>query len=119
MEFRYRWLGHPEGRDAVVFAAGSRLSKDDRLMFSADLSFVVHGKHGIYWDWNRGDTFAAERTPTGTPEKRLTASLGAEWKPFPQVTLSAEAGGGATLNANHTGNDEFGGWLELGIKYVF
>jgi hypothetical protein len=119
MEFRYRWMGHPEGRDAVVFAAGSRLSKDDRLMFSAELFFGIHGKHGMYWDWDRGDVFAAEETPTGTPEKRLTVSLGAEWKPFPQVTLSAEVGGGTTLNANHLGNDEFGGWLELGIKYVF
>jgi hypothetical protein len=115
---RYRWMGHPEGRDAVVFAAGSRFSTA-RLAFSADVSFVIHGKHRIYWDWDRGSSFAAEQTPTGTPEKRVTASLGVEWKPFPQVTLSAEAGGGATLNANHGDNDEFGGWVGLGVKYVF
>jgi hypothetical protein len=119
MEYRYRWIGHPEGRDAIVFAAGSRFSRNDRLAFSAGLSLVIHGEHGIRWDWALGDTYASERTPTGTPEKRLVLSLGAEWKPVPQVTLSAKAGGGASFNANHSSNDEFGGWAELGIKYVF
>jgi hypothetical protein len=119
MEFRYRWLGHPEGRDVIVFAAGSRFSKNDRLAFSAGLSFTIHGEHGLYWDWVRGDQYADETTPTGTPEKRLALSLGAEWKPVPQVTLSAKAGGGASFNANHSSNDEFGGWMEWGIKYVF
>jgi hypothetical protein len=75
MDFRYRWMGHPEGRDAVVFAAGSRFSMadrqrgfDDRLVFSADATFVIHGERGIHWDWERGDSFFAEKTPTGTPE---------------------------------------------------
>jgi hypothetical protein len=119
MEFRYRWMGHPEGRDAIVFAAGSRFSKADRLVFSADVSYVIHGEHGIYWDWNRGDAFAAEKTPTGTPEKKLTLSLGAAWKPFPQVTLSTEIGGSAAFNAKHAAADEFGAWARLGVTYVF
>jgi hypothetical protein len=118
MEFRYRWMGHPEGRDAIMFAIGSRLANAS-LVFSTDLSFVIHGEHGINWDWNRGDSYAAETTPTGTPRKKLTLSLGAAWKPFPQVTLSAEIGGGAVFNANHAANDEFGGWVGLGVMYVF
>jgi hypothetical protein len=119
MEYRYRWMGHPEGRDAIVFAVGARFAQDDRLVFSAGLSFVIHGEHGIRWDWDLGPAYAAERTPTGTPEKRLALSLGAEWKPVPQITLSAEAGGGATFNINHSSSDAFGAWAELGIKYVF
>jgi hypothetical protein len=119
MDFRYRWMGHPEGRDAIVFAAGSRFSQNDRLALSADLSYVIHGEHGIYWDWNRGDSYAAEKTPTGTPEKRLAASLGVDWKPFPHITLSAEIGGSAAINANHTTHDEFGVWARLGVMYVF
>jgi hypothetical protein len=116
---RYRWMGHPEGRDAIVFAAGSRLSKADRLVFSADVSYVIHGEHGIYWDWNRGDAYAAEKTPTGTPEKRVTATLGAAWKPFPQVTLSTEIGSSAAFNAKHAAADEFGVWARVGVMYVF
>jgi hypothetical protein len=28
-------------------------------------------------------------------------------------------GGGEAFNANHTGNDEFGGWAVFGVTYVF
>jgi hypothetical protein len=120
MESRYRWMGHPEGRDAVVFAAGARFSKDDRLAFSGGLSFVIHGEHRIEWDWGYGDTYVAERTPTGTPEKRLAAVFGADWKPVPQVTLSLEADIGAVLNANnHADSNEFGVGAALSVKYVF
>jgi hypothetical protein len=119
MEFRYRWLGHPEGRDAVVFAAGSRFSKNDSLAFSAGLSFTLHGEHGLVWDWERGDESASESTPTGTPEKRLNMSLGAEWKPLPAITLSAEMGGSMIIDARHTGDREYGAEVELSVKYVF
>ncbi|MDR1095901.1 MAG: capsule assembly Wzi family protein [Spirochaetaceae bacterium] len=119
MEFRYRWIGHPEGRDTIVFAAGSRFSRNDQLALSAALSFTVHGEHGIYWDWRRGDQYAAETAPTGTAEKKLAASLGAEWKPVPAVTLSAELGGALILNAQHTEAREFGAEAQLSVKYVF
>jgi hypothetical protein len=119
MEFRYRWLGHPEGRDVIVFAAGSRFSKNDSLAFSAGLSFTIHGEHGLYWDWGRGDRYADETTPTGMPEKRLAATLGAEWKPFPAVTLSAEIGGGVLFDARHSSGNEYGAEAGLSVKYVF
>jgi hypothetical protein len=119
MEYRYRWTGYPEGRDVIVFAAGSRFAKDNRLAFSADLSFTIHGEHGLYWDWSRGDQSADETTPTGTPEKRLSASVGADWKPWPAFTLSAEIGGDMLLNARHTQDREFGAEIGLSVKYVF
>jgi hypothetical protein len=119
MEYRYRWIGYPEGRDVIVFAAGSRFSQDDRLAFSTALSFTIHGEHGLYWDWNRGDEYADETTPTGTPEKRLSASIGAELKPFPALTLSAKVGGDILLNARHTQDHEFSAEVGLSAKYVF
>jgi hypothetical protein len=119
MEFRYRWIGHPEGRDAIIVAAGSRFFRNDQLAFSAALSFTVHGEHDIYWDWHRGDQYADETTPTGTPEKKLAASFGAAWKPVSAVTLSAEIGGSLILNAQHTEDNEFGMEVELSVKYVF
>jgi hypothetical protein len=119
MEFRYRWIGYPEGRDVIVFAVGSRFAKDDRLAFSAALSFTIHGEHGLYWDWKRGDQYADETTPTGTPEKRLSATVGAAWKPFPALTLSAKIGGDMLLNAGHTEDTEFGADVELSVKYAF
>jgi hypothetical protein len=119
MEFRYRWLGHPEGRDVIVFAAGSRFSKNDSLAFSAGLSFTIHGEHGLFWDWGRGDRYADETTPTGTPERRLAATLGVAWKPVPAVTLSAEIGGGVLFDARHSSGNEYGAEAGLSVKYVF
>jgi hypothetical protein len=120
MEVRYRWMGHPGGRDMILFAAGSRFFKKDQLLaFRAGLSFIIHGEHALYWDWGRGDQYAGETTPTGTPEKKLIASFGAEWKPVPQVTLSLDADIGAALNANHADGNEFGVGAALSVKYVF
>jgi hypothetical protein len=76
MEFRYRWMGHPEGRDMILFAAGSRFFKKDKLAFLAGLSFCIHGEHTLYWDWDRGDQYASEKTPTGTPEKKINRIIG-------------------------------------------
>jgi hypothetical protein len=108
---RYKWIGHGEGRDMMLFALGASLAKTD-LQLSADISFVNRGEHGIPWDWAQDDKALHERTPTGTAERRLTAALGAVWRPLPRLSLSGSAAGVLLFNAgHHSGVDEAG--LEL------
>jgi hypothetical protein len=108
---RYKWIGHGEGRDMMLFALGAWAAKKD-LRLSADLSFINRGEHGIGWDWSQDDEALGERSPTGTPERRLTAGLGAEWRPLARLTLSGYAAGVLLLNAGHRrGANEAG--LEL------
>jgi hypothetical protein len=98
--FRYRWIGHGEGRDMMLFALGATLAKTD-LQFSADISFVNRGEHTIAWDWAQNEDALQERAPTGTVERRLTAGLGAVWRPLARLSLSGYAAGVMLLNADH------------------
>jgi hypothetical protein len=108
---RYKWIGHGEGRDMMLFALGAAVSKAD-MTLSADISLVNRGEHGIEWDWSQDEKALNERAPTGTVERRLTAGLGAVWRPLPRLSLSGHASGVLLLNADHqTGVNEAG--LEL------
>jgi hypothetical protein len=108
---RYKWIGHGEGRDMMLFALGASLAKTD-LLLSADISLVNRGEHSIEWDWSQDDDALQERSPTGTVERRLTAGLGAVWRPLARLSLSGYAAGVLLFNAgHHPGADEAG--LEL------
>jgi hypothetical protein len=108
---RYKWIGHGEGRDMMLFALGASISKTD-LLLSADISFVNRGEHTIAWDWTQTDEALKERAPTGIPERRLTLGLGAVWQPLARLSLSGYAAGVLLLNAGHSaGANEAG--LEL------
>jgi hypothetical protein len=108
---RYKWIGHGEGRDMMLFALGASLSKPG-LQLSADLSLVNRGEHTIAWDWEQTDQALAERAPTGTVERRLTAGLGAVWRPLARLSLSGYASGALLINADHRGGVKEAG-LEL------
>jgi hypothetical protein len=111
---RYKWIGHGEGRDMMLFALGAGISKTN-LLLSADLSFVNRGEHAIAWDWTQSGEALRERSPTGTVERRLTAGLGAVWRPQERLSLSGYAAGTLLLNAGHrSGVTETG--LELGLS---
>jgi hypothetical protein len=104
-------VGHGEGRDMMLFALGAGFSKTN-LLLSADISFVNRGEHTIEWDWTQSDEAFNERSPTGTVERRLTAGLGAVWRPLACLSLSGYAAGTLLFNAGHrSGVNETG--LEL------
>jgi hypothetical protein len=112
---RYKWIGHGEGRDMMLFALGASVSKPD-LQLSADISFVNRGEHTIAWDWAQDDEALKERSPTGTVERRLTAGLGAVWRPLARLSLSGYAAGVLLFNAgHHIGANEAGLELYLSV----
>ncbi|MDR0561799.1 MAG: hypothetical protein LBG73_03840, partial [Spirochaetaceae bacterium] len=86
MTERLMWMGHPQGRDALLFLIGSRVGKGEDISFSAELAFSLHGEHGLKWDWGSPDGgwaagAADEVTPTGQFEKKISLSVAAQWKP--------------------------------------
>lgn len=114
---RYRWIGHPNGRDAITLILGSRIYLNEKLNIAAGAGYAVRGEHGIVWDLTNSEYSAAERTPTGRPEHALTFSASAEYK----LTKTITAYGGAALdimfNAYH-GDTALGGMeFSIGVKY--
>jgi hypothetical protein len=96
----YNWIGHPEGRDAILYFAGSTFSKET-CGFFLNIAFAQKGERTLLWDWNRGKGYADQKTPSGIPEHRLRITLGARWKPLPCLELSAQAGETLLFNMNH------------------
>ncbi|AEF82651.1 hypothetical protein [Leadbettera azotonutricia] len=114
---RYSWIGHPEGRDTMLFALGAGFSKKD-LALSVDVSFVNKGEHTLQWDWDMSHESRNASTPSGIAEHRLTAGLAAEWQPFAFLALSGYIGGAMSINANHeSGTNEYG--MEFGFSAAF
>jgi hypothetical protein len=112
-DLRYSWIGHPEGRDMMLFALGAGFSKTD-LALSADISFVSRGEHAILWDWAQDEKALGESTPSGTPERQLSAGLGATWQPFAHLSLSGYVGGVFVFDAGHQA-----GANESGLEMYF
>jgi hypothetical protein len=105
---RYNWIGHPEGRDTIMYTAGSSFSKE-KLGFSLNVVFTQKGMHTLQWDWNMGKEYSTQKTPTGIPENKLTLAIGSNWKPLAWLKLSAQAGGSIVFNHGHTsGAQEYG-----------
>jgi hypothetical protein len=112
-DLRYSWIGHPEGRDILLFSTGAGFSKAN-LSLSADISFISRGEHTIAWDWEMSEKAGNERAPSGTTEHRLNGGLGAVWRPFQKsggssskpsplanLSFSGYIGGVMLLNAQH------------------
>ncbi|MDR2782357.1 MAG: capsule assembly Wzi family protein [Treponema sp.] len=105
---RYNWIGHPEGRDTVMYTAGSSFSKEN-LGFSLNIVFTQKGMHTLQWDWNMGKEYSTQKTPSGIPENKLTLAIGSNWKPLAWLKLSARADGSVVFNHGHTsGAQEYG-----------
>jgi hypothetical protein len=118
--YRYRWLGHPQGRDMFQIAGGLRFSKDDTLALSADFSFTSQGEHSIVWDYANGRQYAEERTPTGTPENTLSLGFTASWKPAQPVMLLGGLTGIVLINSGHeAGKTAFGTEGNFGIRLAW
>jgi hypothetical protein len=116
---RYNWLGHPDGRDAMLFALGSTLSKKN-LAFFLDISFARKGEHTLMWDWNKGQGYNDQHTPSGTAENKLTMVLGSTWKILPYLTLSGQIAGNFVFNAGHiSGHNKYGLDTALSVTFVY
>lgn len=113
---RYRWIGHPVGRDALVFSLGSVLS-GPVVALVPEIRFTARGEHSIQWDWNRGEPYIDERSPSGTGEYTWIAGLRTVWPALPWLTLTGDIRGILTLNAGHRLNRTEGG-LELGFSFT-
>jgi hypothetical protein len=114
---RYTWIGHPQGRDTILFAVGSSLSRDE-LTFKVDVSFTLKGERGIRWDWGMGEGYNDQTTPSGVVERRLATVIGSTWRALPQVTLSGRIGGAYIFNDGRK-DDEYGGFLSLAVQAFF
>jgi hypothetical protein len=116
---RYRWIGHPEGRDSLVYMGGASFSKED-IGFSLNVAFVQKGEHTLTWDWSMGKESTAEKTPSGVPENTLTLVVGSNWKPLAWLELSAQAGGSVVFNHGHTpGAREYGFDAMIRVKCTY
>jgi hypothetical protein len=117
---RYTWIGHPEGRDMMLFALGSSFSKD-KLSFSADFSYILRGEHTILWDWKMGRGYTDQKTPSGIPEHTLKIAFDAKWKPLSFLTVSRQiAGTFVVINADHvSGAKEYGIDTVLSVHFLY
>jgi hypothetical protein len=116
---RYSWIGHPEGRDTIMYAAGTSFSKEN-LGFSLNVSFVQKGIHTLQWEWGMGPAYSDQRTPSGIPEHKLSLAIGATWKPLAWMEVSAQAGGSMIDNHAHTsGIREYGLDAMMNIRFIY
>ena len=99
-DLRYAWIGHPEGRDTVLYALGAKALKGT-LHAAANLSLAYKGEHGISWDWSKGAAALAQRTPSGTAEQRLRGSVDLRWQVLPFFALSSYFAATVIHNADH------------------
>jgi len=116
---QYQWFGYPEGRDMISGVLGGRFFRGDALELSGRLAYLVHGEHGLLFDFARTAEAAAERTPTGTPEHRLAASAAVRWRALPSLTLSGSAAAALLVNAGHGEGVEAGVEMTAGITYTW
>ncbi|MDR3335316.1 MAG: capsule assembly Wzi family protein [Treponema sp.] len=115
----YRWIGHPAGRDTILFTLGATLTKSD-LRFAFDITLINQGEHSIRWDWLHSQEARAERTPSGIAEQKLSSGLEAAWKPISWLTLTGYIGGAMAFNANHVeGNQQYGMEFSASVAVVF
>jgi hypothetical protein len=101
---RYAWIGHPDGRDMMLFAVGSSIFKGD-LGFSFELSGKFSGEHSLSWDWGSGPGYNDQKSPSGVAENTFSAVLGAKWKLWSRhqatITLAGHLAGVMVFNAAH------------------
>ncbi|MDR0375847.1 MAG: capsule assembly Wzi family protein [Treponema sp.] len=116
---RYTWIGHPAGRDAILYMAGARFSKEN-LGFCLNAAFTRKGQRTLQWDWEMGKKANAEKTPSGIPENTLTLAIGSNWKPFRWLKISAQVGGSFVFDYGHTsGAQEHGFDAMISVQFTY
>jgi hypothetical protein len=118
-EKRYRWLGHPNGRDAITLMAGSHLSFGKKWWVNADIQYLIQGERGIGIVWGNadGEPYVSERTPVGTPRHTITLYPTAVYALTKSITLQGGIAGSIVVNAGK--ETLYGAEFSLGARYVF
>jgi hypothetical protein len=117
-ELRYRWIGHPQGRDTLLIALGADFLREP-WAFALGLSFIRKGEHTIQWDWSPGKDSFNEVSPTGRPENILTARGEALWKLLPGFSLKFYTALSVIFDLRHQERTapEFGLETALSLSY--
>ena len=118
-DMRYAWIGHPEGRDFLLFALRARFSRPPYDL-TLKASYKLQGEHGLVWDWERGPDSSGQSSPSGTAERRslLSAELG--WKVKPKLALGAYLAVIRIDGYDHVKGDyEMGAETALSLTYSF
>ncbi len=116
---RYAWIGHPEGRDFLLFALRGRFVRP-RYALTLKASYKLQGEHGLSWDWARGPDSASQSTPSGVPERRALVSADLDWKATKKLAVGAYLAVIRVDGADHVKGDyEMGAETALSVTYTF
>jgi hypothetical protein len=117
-ELRYRWIGHPQGRDALLIALGADFLREP-WGFALGLSLTRRGEHTIYWDWTKGRDSFSEVSPTGRPETVFTVRGEMTWKFLPGFSLKFYTALSTIFDLRHEERAaEFGFETALSVSYT-
>jgi hypothetical protein len=117
-ELRYKWIGHPQGRDALLIALGADFLQEP-WGFALGVSFIRRGEHTIRWDWTKGRDSFSEISPTGRPENILTAQGEMTWKFLPGFSLKFYTALSCIFDRRHQERAaEFGFETALSLSYT-
>ncbi len=118
-EPRYAWIGHPEGRDFMLFALRARIIREPyALVLKA--SYKLQGEHGLKWDWKRGPDSSSQSTPSGVSERMALVSAALDWKASEKLAFGAYLAVIRVDGADHVKGDyEMGAETALSVTYSF
>jgi len=112
----YYLIGYP--RDTISLSLGTEFFLKDTLRLSGIFSWILSGvRSKDLWDWENTNI---HRTPSGIAENKFIISLGADWKPVLNLTLSANVTGiYSHNNKNISGKNNAGAQFTLSANYKF
>jgi hypothetical protein len=116
---RYAWIGHPEGRDFILFALRARFSKDPYDL-TLRAAYKLQGEHGMQWDWEKGSYSSSQTAPSGTAERRAVLSAELGWRLLPRLSFGAYGAVAHIADAGHVkGDEEIGAETMFSVTYTF
>lgn len=116
---RYAWLGHPEGRDFMLYALRAHFSRGPYDL-TLRASYKLQGEHGLLWDWEKGSESSSQTAGSGTAERRALLSADFGWRLLPDLSFGAYAAVIHVADAAHVkGDQELGAETTLSVIYKF
>ena len=116
---QYYYMGYP--RDTIAITIGAKFFTSEKLSLTGSISLISRGEHnkgGLIWDWEKTREAFEAKTPTGTTENRLIATMGARWKPLPYLVICGNLSGIFSKNNKHqSGEDKFGGQAMVSVGF--
>ena len=115
---RYRWIGHPNGRDTITLMFGSWLSFGEKLSVDIKAEYLIKGEHDIVWDWTAGEQSTDERTPTGIPQHSVSLTAFIEYKLTNSLSIQGGIANSIIINTGHKDLYLYGAEFSIGIRYA-